>query len=112
MTQIGAIRAKRKSNLDKTFFSAKFLIPVLLLLCVALVYVRIKVETIKLGYDISANRKKEEEALKENLFLQAEFLELKSPVRIEAIARNRGFRFPTQEDVIYIKQNTVVGERK
>jgi hypothetical protein len=112
MTQIGAIRAKRKSNLDKTFFSAKFLIPVLLLLCVALAYVYIKnVETI-IGYDISVNKRKEVEALKENLFLQAEFMELKSPARIEAIARNRGFRFPTQEDVIYIKQNTVIGERK
>ena len=112
MAQIGAIRIKKKSNLDKTFLSMKFLILVLLTLSLALVYVRIKVEMIKLGYDISANKKKEEEALKENLLLQAEFMELKSPARIEYLARNLGFRFPTQEDVIYIKENTIIGERR
>jgi cell division protein FtsL len=110
MAQVAAFR--RKSNLDKTFFSASFLIPVVLVLCLALIYVRIKVETIKLGYDISASKRQEEEALKENLALQAEFMELKSPTRIEYLARGLGFKFPTQEDVIYIKENTVVGERR
>ncbi len=110
MAEISAFR--RSSNLDKTFFSAGFLIPVVLVLCLALVYVRIKVETIKLGYDISTNKKQEEETLKKNLALQAEFMALKSPTRIEYLARGLGFKFPTQEDVIYIKENTVVGERK
>ena len=110
MAEIKAFR--RRSNLDKTFFSAGFLIPVVLVLCLSLVYVRIKVETIKLGYDISTNKKQEEETLKKNLALQAEFMGLKSPTRIEYLARGLGFKFPTQEDVIYIKESTVVGERK
>lgn len=110
MAEVRAFRGK--SNLDKTFFSARFLIPVVLVLCLALVYVHIKVETIKLGYDISANKKQEDEVLKENLTLQAEFIELKSPTRIEYLARDLGFKFPTQEDVIYIKESTVVGERR
>ncbi len=110
MAEVKAFR--RKSNLDKTFFSVGFLIPVVLVFCLALVYVRIKVETIKLGYDISMNKRQEEEALKENLALQAEFMELKSPTRIEELAHGLGFKFPTQEDVIYIKDNTVIGERR
>jgi hypothetical protein len=28
------------------------------------------------------------------------------------LARELGFRFPTQEDVIYIKENTLVGEKR
>ncbi|MER3446422.1 MAG: hypothetical protein C4291_06025 [Candidatus Dadabacteria bacterium] len=110
MAQVAAFR--RKSNLDKAFFSAGFLIPVVLVLCLALLYVRIKVEAIKLGYDISVNKKQEEEALSKNLALQAEFMELKSPTRIEYLARSLGFKFPTQEDVIYIKEKTVIGERR
>jgi cell division protein FtsL len=110
MAEVRAFR--RRSSLDKTFFSVGFLIPVVLVLCMALVYVRVKVETIKLGYDISANKKQEEEALRENFALQAKFMELKSPPRIEYLASGLGFKFPTQEDVIYLKENTIVGERK
>jgi len=48
--------------------------------------------------------------LRGNLLLQAECMELKSPARIEGIARESGFRFPTQDDVIFVKEKTVIGE--
>jgi cell division protein FtsL len=110
MTGTKNIRMKGKSNSDKNFFSFKFFFICLLVICTALLYVRIKVETIKFGYEISLNKKKEEQLLKENHLLHAECMELKSPARIEDIAREFGFRFPTQEDVIYIKEKTVIGE--
>jgi hypothetical protein len=39
-------------------------------------------------------------------------MKLKSPERVESIAEELGFRFPTQEDLIYIEEKTVIGERK
>ncbi len=110
MTESGNIRIKGKPNSDKTFFSLRFFFLCFLVICIALLYIRIKVETIKFGYEISETTKKEDHLLRENLLLQAECMELKSPARIEGIARESGFRFPTQDDVIYIKEKTVIGE--
>jgi Cell division protein FtsL. len=109
---ISIVKTRRKSNLDKVLLSSRFLILVCLAVLTALAYVHIKVEEIKLGYDISANRRQEEKTIKESLLLKAELMRLKSPARIEEIAREIGFQFPTQEDVIYIEERTVVGERK
>jgi cell division protein FtsL len=112
MTESKNTRIKGKSNSNKDIFSLRLFFLCLLIICIALLYVRIKVETIKFGYEISANKKKEVELLKENHLLHAQCMELKSPARIEDIAREYGFRFPTQEDVIYIKEKTVIGERR
>ena len=112
MAQTISIRERRKLNLDKAILSTRFLIFIGLAVFIALAYVHIKVEAIKLGYDISVNKKEQEKMSKENLLLQSEFMKLKSPARIEAVARELGFRFPTQEDVIYIKERTIVGERR
>lgn len=110
MTEARYIKIKGKPNSDKNFFSLRFFFLCLLVICIALLHVRIKVETIKFGYEISETTKKEEHLLRENLLLQAECMELKSPARIEGIARESGFRFPTQDDVIYIREKTVIGE--
>jgi cell division protein FtsL len=104
------LRIKEKPNSNKNHFSLRLFFLCLLVICFALLYVRIKVEIIKFGYEISTNKKKEEQLLKDNHLLHAECMELKSPARIEDIARESGFRFPTQEDVIYIKDKTVIGE--
>jgi cell division protein FtsL len=113
MTKLEGIgRRKRKLNIDRSFLSKRFMIFALLALGLALAYVHIKFEETKLGYDISTNNKKEKEISRENLILQAEFIKLKSPERIESIARELGFKFPTQEDVIYVEETTVVGEKK
>lgn len=106
------IRVRGNSNLERVIFSTRFLVLVLLTLGLAIAYITIKVESLKIGYEISASKKREEEVLKENLILRAEFMKLKSPERIEGIARELGFKFPTQDDLIYMEENTVVGETK
>ena len=106
------VRVRGRSDLEKAIFSTKFLMLSLLTVCLALLYITVKVEAVKIGYEISSNKKNEEETLKQNLTLRADFMKLKSPERVERIAGGLGFRFPTQEDLIYIEENTVVGERK
>ncbi len=106
------VRVREGSDVEKAIFSTKFLMLSLFAVCFALLYITIKVEAVKIGYEISANKNKEEETLKQNLILGAEFMKLKSPERVEGIAEGLGFRFPTQEDLIYIEENTVIGERK
>ena len=83
-----------------------------LLLLISLSYVRIKVEQIKIGYNISENNKKEKSLLKERQILKAEFMKLSSPKRLEFLAQNIGFKFPTQNDIIYIEEQTIVGIRE
>jgi hypothetical protein len=89
----------KKSDLSKTFSSIRLLILFSLFLCLALIYVGIKVEEKRLEYKISANKNKEEELLKENLILRKEFAKLKALERIEKTARELGFKFPNQEDI-------------
>jgi cell division protein FtsL len=105
-------RIRGTSDLERVIFSSKFLAVSLFAVFFALVYITIKVEAVKTGYEISANKSIEEETLRQNLILRAEFMKLKSPERVEHIAEEMGFRFPTQEDIIYIEENTVIGERR
>lgn len=102
-------RRKRKSKMENLIYSTRFIILVLLVLGLALGYVRIRFEETKIGYDISINKQIEKEILSEERFLKADYMKLKSPKRVEKIARDLGFKFPTQEDVIFIEQPTVVG---
>ncbi|MDA2917963.1 hypothetical protein MYX76_00445 [Desulfobacterota bacterium AH_259_B03_O07] len=105
-------RKKRKSKLEKVIFSTRFIVLVLIVIGLALGFVRIRFEETKIGYVICVNKKIEEEELSEKLYLQAEIMKLKAPKRIENEARELGFKFPTQEDVIYIERTTVVGENR
>lgn len=105
-------RRNRKSKMEKLIYSTRFIILVLLVIGLALGYVRIRFEETKIGYDISINKKIEKEILSEKRFLKADYVKLKSPERVERIARDLGFKFPTQEDVIFIEQPTVVGENR
>jgi cell division protein FtsL len=106
------VRVRGESEVEKVIFSTKFLMLSLFAVFFALIYITVKVEAVKIGYEISANKNKEEETSKRNLILRAEFMKLKSPERVESIAEELGFRFPTQEDLIYIEEKTVIGERK
>jgi len=42
--------------------------------------------------------------------LQSDFMKLKSPEKLEKSAIELGFKFPTQEDIIFIEKNKVVGK--
>ncbi len=90
--------------------STGMIVLILIVVGLSLVYVRIKVEELSLGYEISRNKKKTEDLLKENRMLQSDFMKLKSPERLEKSAIELGFKFPTQEDIIFIEENRVVGK--
>jgi len=101
-----------KSKLEKVIFSTKFVFFVVFIIVLFLGYIRVSLEATKLGYGISVNKKIEEEILDEKSFLEAEYMKLRSPQRIEDLARERGFKYPTQDDVFYIEHATVVGEKR
>jgi len=90
--------------------STGIIVLILIVVGLSLVYVRIKAEELSLGYEISRNKKKTEDLLKENRMLQSDFMKLKSPEKLEKSAIELGFKFPTQEDIIFIEKNKVVGK--
>ena len=90
----------------------KTIILLVLILMISILYVRIKVEHVKIGYEISKNNKKEKSLIQERQKLRADFMKLKSPERLELIADKLGFKFPTQNDIFYIEKATIVGKKK
>ena len=107
------LRKSRKKVVKESrnsILSTGVIVLILIVITLSLVYVRIKVEEISLGYEISRNNKSTEDLLKENRLLQSEFMKLKSPEKLEKSAAELGFKFPTQQDIIYIEKNKVVGK--
>lgn len=101
-----------KSKLEKFIFSTKFVIFVVCTIVLFLGYIRISLEETKFGYKIAVNKKTEEEITHAKSALEAEYMRLRSPQRIENLARKLGFKYPTQDDVFYIERATVVGEKR
>lgn len=101
-----------KSKLEKFIFSTKFVIFVVFIIMLFLGYLRISLEGTKIGYEISVNKKTEDEIIDQKSFLEAEYMTLRSPQRIEDLARELGFKYPTQDDVFFIEHATVVGEKR
>ena len=90
----------------------KSLILLIIFAALSIMYVRIKVEQIIIGYQISKNNKVEKSLIQDRQLLRADFMKLKSPERLEIIADKLGFKFPTQKDIFYIEKATIVGHRK
>ena len=90
----------------------KYIAVVLLFLVISISYVKIKVEQIRVGYDISNNNKLEKSFIQDRQALRAELMKLKSPERLEIIADRLGFKFPTQNDIFHIEKATIVGNRQ
>lgn len=105
------VRSKEREQSGKSILSIGLIVLILIAVGLSLVYVRIKVEELSLGYEISRNKKKTQDLLKENRTLQSDFMKLKSPQRLEQMAVELGFKFPTQQDIIYIEKNKVVGNK-
>ncbi len=105
------VRSKERGNSGKSVLSAGLIVLILIAVGLSLVYIRIKVEEVSLGYEISRNKKKTQDLLKENRTLQSEFMKLQSPGKLEQMAVELGFKFPTQKDIIYIEKNRVVGNK-
>ena len=105
------VRSGDREQSGKSILSLGLLVLILIAVGLSLVYVRIKVEELSLGYEISRNKKITQDLLKENRTLQSDFMKLKSPEKLERTAVELGFKFPTQEDIIYIEKNKVVGNK-
>ena len=74
--------------------------------------VPLKVRDNVIGVLEVVNKKTEDEIIDQKSFLEAEYMTLRSPQRIEDLARELGFKYPTQDDVFYIEHATVVGEKR
>ena len=90
----------------------KTIVLLVIISVISILYVRIKVEHVKIGYEISRNNKLEKSLIKERQDLRAQFMKLKSPERLELIADKLGFKYPTQNDIFYIEKATLVGQKK
>ena len=111
MTNPKVVRTKERGHSGNSILSIGLIILILIAVGLSLIYIRIKVEELSLGYEISRNKRKTQELLKENRTLQSDFMKLKSPEKLERIAIDLGFKFPTQKDIIYIERNKVVGNK-
>lgn len=90
----------------------KTIVLLVIISVISILYVRIKVEHVRIGYEISRNNKMEKSLIKERQDLRAQFMKLKSPERLELIADKLGFKYPTQNDIFYIEKATIVGKKK
>ena len=111
MSKPKVARTKEKNKNGNSILSVGLIVLILIAVGLSLFYVRIKVEEVSLGYEISRNKRNTQELLKENRILQSEFMKLKSPDKLEHAAKDLGFKFPTQQDIIYIEKSTVIGNK-
>lgn len=112
MSTVVTIEGKmRRSLVPHATYVRRIVFFLLVSLLLALAYLKLKNEQMKLGYRISQNKELQRKLERDNAALSARYVELSSPLRLGRLGRQMGFRYPTQEDVIYIEQTTVVGER-
>ena len=90
----------------------KSIILLVIISVISILYVRIKVEHVRIGYEISRNNKLEKSLIQGRQDQRAKFMKLKSPERLELIADKLGFKYPTQNDIFYIEKATIVGQKK
>ena len=111
MANAGTPGARQKTRNAKTAVSSGLILIVIIVVVLALVYLRIKVEGIRLGYEISWNKKETKELFKEYQILKSEFMKSISPESLENTVMELGFKFPTQGDIIYIEQRQILSDK-
>lgn len=112
MGQAKVLGSRHKVKSDKTVISTGFVIIVLIAVALALFYVRFKVEELRIGYEISRNNKQTKDLFKEQRILESEFMRAKSPEKLEKLALELGFKYPTQEDIIFLEEKPYAGTRR
>ena len=99
---LGQQIVKEKAVPWKPGFKYHLLIVIALVFC-SLLFVWSRLEVVQIGYEISRADKVYQDLIKENQCLRVEVASLKSPSRIEEIAKNRlGFINPRHEQIIII----------
>lgn len=107
-----ALGNRQKVKSEKTVVSTGFIILVVIAVAIALFYVRFKVEELRIGYEISRNNRQTKELLKEKRILHSRYMSAMSPDRLEKVALEMGFKYPTQEDIIYTEEKPARGGQK
>ncbi|MBI5682557.1 MAG: cell division protein FtsL [Deltaproteobacteria bacterium] len=104
---LGRQRVKDKRDVNSPWFLFSAIIVITVIAMVTLFYVWSRLLTINLGYEISRVELERKNLLKEKGLLNIEITSLKSPDRIDRIARTElGLVYPSQEQIIRIKEQT------
>lgn len=111
MSKKGALGARQKIRKAKKAVSGGLIILVILAVGLALGYLRIKAEGIRIGYEISWNKKETKELLKEYKLLKSEFMTAISADSLESTAFELGFKFPTQQDIVFVEQKQILSDK-
>jgi cell division protein FtsL len=83
-----------------------FIIMAIVLMFVALIYVGSHIHMTELEYEYAAQMNTNQKLLEEQKKLKVEYAMLKSPQRIESIARDRlQMSYPEQEQIIVLKNS-------
>lgn len=96
-----SIRRKNLKDPNLIFPILVFLVAIVVTL---LFFLWSRLETVKLGYEISRENKKTIELLNENKSLRLQVVDLKSPERIERLASERlGLVYPRERQIVVIR---------
>ncbi|MFA5322303.1 MAG: cell division protein FtsL [Smithella sp.] len=99
----------RREEANEASFGIKyptFIVSAIVLMFVALIYVGSHIRMTELEYGIAAELNAQEQKLEEQKKLKLEYAMLKSPQRIENIARNKlQMSYPDNEQIIVLKQS-------
>ena len=93
-----AVKKKGELKVSRLIFIA------LVFMVTALIYVWFRVSITNIDYRIAGEMHRRDGLLEENRKLKVEITTLKSPRRIESIARTKlGMRYPERDQVIFLK---------
>mgnify|MGYP001593716977 CR=1 FL=1 len=102
---LGHQRVKEKRDINSPWFLFSTILVITVIAMVTLFYVWSRLLTTNLGYEISRAEIERNNLLKGKGLLKIEAASLKSPDRIERIARTElGLVYPSQEQIIRIKE--------
>jgi cell division protein FtsL len=100
------VREERKESASAGIKYPTFIVVAVVLMFVALIYVGSHIHMMELEYNMAAELNDREQKLEEQKKLKLEYAMLKSPQRIENIARNRlQMSYPERDQVIVLKNS-------
>ncbi len=98
------VRPKRKGGRISKKTSRYIMLLILIFLSCCMIYIWSSSKKIQLGYEISKLKRKEAELLEINRELKLEISVLKSPQRLERIAKERfGLKHPEPDQIIVLR---------
>jgi cell division protein FtsL len=100
------VREERKASAAASIRYPTFIVVAVVLMFVALIYVGSHIHMMELEYKVAAELNVREQKLEEQKKLKLEHAMLKSPQRIEGIARSRlQMSYPERDQVIVLKNS-------